>query len=245
MATSGQPMPPPLPKKTSPLIWIIVGVFGLVVLAGITMIAGGLFLAKKVSDASGNPALAAAKILAMSNPDVEIVSSDDSKGNVTIREKSTGKVVTLDFNKIKDGKISFEQDGKRVTVDSSGEGLNIKGDDGSSVRVGAQSNATLPSWLPAYPGASMQGAFSMQGATESGAAVSFTTKDTAEKVSTFYQDAFKTAGLTTSVNLLSEGGKTEGGIITAESADKKRSAVVNIASGDEGLTVSITYSDKK
>jgi hypothetical protein len=231
MATSGQPLPPPLPKKISPLVWIVVGVFGFVVLAGIAMIAGGLFLAKQVSDASGNPALAAAKILAMTNPDVEVVSSDDSRGTVTIREKSTGKVLTLDFNRIKEGKLSFEQDGKKVTVDSSSEGLDFKGDDGSSVRVGAQSNATLPSWLPAYPGAAMHGAFSLQGATESGAAVSFTTKDPAEKVSTFYQDVFKTAGLTTSVNLLSEGGKTEGGIITAESADKKRSAVVNMHRG--------------
>ena len=249
MATPGQgmpPLPPELPrKKTSPIIWILAGLFGLVVLAGIVMIAGGLFLAKQVRDASGNPALAAAKLMAMANPDVEVVSSDDANGTVTIKDKKTGKVITLNFDQIKDGKLQVEQDGQKVTIDSSGDGLNVKGTDGSTVQIGTSSSAQLPEWLPSYPGSTAQSAFSMQGGAESGAAVSFTTQDAIDKVSKFYQDALKNAGMTVSANMMTQDGKTAGGMITAESADKKRSAVVNIASGDEGATVGITYSDKK
>ncbi|HYP07706.1 MAG TPA: hypothetical protein VER03_15845 [Bryobacteraceae bacterium] len=248
MATSGQAMPPPpLPpkKNISPIIWIVGGLFALVVLAGIAMIAGGLFLAKTVHDAAGNPALAAAKMMAMSNSDVEILSSDDAKGTVTFRDKKTGKILTMNFEQIKQGKIEFAEDGKTVTMESSGEGLSIKGVDGSTVQVGGQAGAKMPEWLPAYPGAVAQGTFAMQGGSESGAAISFTTKDAVEKVSTFYQDAFKNAGLSTTTNMMTQDGKTSGGIIAGESADRKRSAVVNIASGDDGITVGVTYSDKK
>ena len=85
----------------------------------------------------------------------------------------------------------------------------------------------------------------MQGAGHSGAAVSFTTKDRVDKVSSFYDDALRKAGFTTNVNLIEQDGKTSGAMITAESDDKRRTAVVNIAAGDDDATVSITYSDKK
>jgi hypothetical protein len=250
MATYGQglpPGPPPLPpKKTNPIVWILAGLFGLIVLAGIVMIAGGLFIAKKVHDASGNPALATAKLLAMANPDMEILSSDDSKGTVTIKDKKTGKVITMNFDQLSKGKIEFEEeDGKKVTMDASGEGLDIRGSDGADVQIGTHASAKLPDWLPAYPGATAQSAFSMHGENESGASVNFTTTDSVEKISKYYQDAFKAAGLTVNANTMSQDGRTAGGMITGESADQRRSAVVNIASGDDGVTVGITYSDKK
>jgi hypothetical protein len=244
MATPGQGLPPAPPKKTSPIIWIVAVFFGLLVLAGIVMVAGGIFLAKKVHDAAGNPALATAKLMAMADSDVEIISSDDAKGTVTFKDKKSGKIVTLDFEQIKQGKIRFEEDGKTVTLNSSGNGIDLRGSDGATVQIGAQASAKLPNWLSAYPGSTAQGTFAMQGGTESGAAVSFTSKDTVEKVSDFYQDAFKTAGLTVNANVMTQDGKTSGAMITGESADKKRSAVVNIASGDEGVTVGLTYSDK-
>src|SRR3954454_6834611 len=62
MATSEQrPMPAP-PKKTSPILWIIVGILGFFMAAGLAIIAGGLFVAKKAHDAAVNPAPATAKI---------------------------------------------------------------------------------------------------------------------------------------------------------------------------------------
>jgi hypothetical protein len=236
---------PVQPKKTSPVVWIIVGVLGLVMVAGIVVIAGGLFVAKKVHDAASNPALLAAKVMAAANPDVEILSSDDRNGTVTFKDKKSSKVITLDFDQIKQGRLVFEEDGKKVTVNSTTDGVNLTGSDGSTVQIGSNASAKMPDWLPEYPGSSAQGTFSMQDPSQSGAAVSFTTKDPVDKVSSFYEDALRKAGLATNVNLMQQDGKTSGAMITAESSDKKRSAVVNIAAGDDAATVGITYSDKK
>jgi hypothetical protein len=245
MATSAQGPMPVQPKKTSPVIWIIVGILGLFMIAGLVVIAGGLFVAKKVHDAASNPALATAKIMAAANPDVEILSNDDRNGTVTFKDRKSGKVMTLNFDQIKQGKLTFEEDGKKVTVGSTASGIDVTSSDGSTVQIGANASSKLPDWLPVYPGSTAQGTFAMQGGGESGAAVSFTTKDPVSKVSKFYEDALKSAGLTTNVNLMSQDGKASGGMIAAESADKKKSAVVNIAAGDDAVTVGITYSDKK
>ena len=103
MANQGQGVPPLPRKKTSPIVWILVGLFGFVLLAGIAMIAGWLFIAKQVHDASGNPALAAAKLMAMANPDVEILSSDASKQTATLKDTRSGKVITLNLDQLKKG----------------------------------------------------------------------------------------------------------------------------------------------
>jgi hypothetical protein len=245
MATPSQGPPPVPPKKISPVVWIISAIFGLILLAGIVMVAGGLFVANKIHKAVANPALAAAKMIAAANPDVEILSSDDRAGTVTFKDKKDGKVITLNFDQIKEGKLTFEEDGKKVTVATSNDGLNIAGSDGSTVQIGGNASAKLPDWLPAYPGASTQGTFAMQGANEAAATVSFTTKDPIDNVAKFYQDSFKKAGFTTSANMMQQDGKTAGGMISAESGDKKKTAVVNIAAGDDAATVGITYSDKK
>jgi hypothetical protein len=209
------------------------------------MIAGGLFVANKIHNAASNPALAAAKLMAAANPDVEILSSDERAGTVTFKDKKDGKVVTLNFDQLKQGKLIFEQDGKKVTMDASGDGIKIAGDDGSTVRIGSGASSKLPEWLPNYPGANTQGSFAMQGSAESAATVSFTTKDSVDQIASFYQDAFKKAGLSASANMMQQDGKNSGGMISAESSDKKRSAVVNIAAGEDTATVGITYSDKK
>jgi hypothetical protein len=245
MATPPQGPAPVPPKKMSPIVWIIGGIFGLILLAGIVMIAGGLFVANKIHNAVSNPALAAAKLIAAANPDVEILSSDERAGTVTFKDKKDGKVITLNFDQIKQGKLTFEQDGKKVTMAASGDGVKIAGDDGSTVQIGAGASSKLPDWLPSYPGATTQGSFAMQGSAESAATVSFTTKDSIDQVAKFYQDAFKKAGFSTSANMMQQDGKTSGGMISAESEDKKKSAVVNIAAGEDAATVGITYSDKK
>lgn len=213
-------------KKTSPLVWILAGVLGLMILAGIAVVAGGFFLARKVQQATANPALATAKILAAANPDIEIVSSDDDKGTVTFKEKSSGKVLTVDFDQIKEGKLTFEQDGERVSFN-------------------AGSDSKLPDWLPIYPGSSTEGGLQVQGGKGSGSVIRFTTKDPIEKVAKFYEETLKHSGLTTNVNTLTHDGKNSGAVIASESADKKRTAVVTISASEDSNSVTVTYSGKR
>jgi hypothetical protein len=73
----------------------------------------------------------------------------------------------------------------------------------------------------------------------------FTTKDPIEKVSKFYEDGLKNAGLTTNSNVMQQNGKTAMATVAGEDPNKKRTAAVNIVPGDDGITVTIVYSHKK
>jgi hypothetical protein len=242
---SSHSAPPALPKKTNPLIWILAGVLGLFVLMGIVVIAGGLFLAKKASDMAANPGLAAVKLMVAANPDVEMVSSDEGKGTITIREKKTGKVVTVDFDQIKDGRITFEQDGEKVSIESSakGEGVDIKGAGG---RLTFGGDAKLPDWLPPYPGATAKATGAQaDSATEQSGMVVFTTSDAPQKVLDFYQDALKKAGITDLSNTTTTADGKLAGMLMGQSSDQRRSAQVLFGADDGKTSATITYSSKK
>ena len=233
-------------KKTNPLIWILAGVLGLFVLMSIVVMAGGLFLAKKASDAASNPALAAVKLMVAANPDVEIVSSDEAKGTLTIREKKTGKLVTANFDQLKNGRITFEQDGEKVSVEASSKdqgSVDIKGKDGV-VSVGG--DAKLPDWLPAYPGATAKaaGAHATSPAEQSGMVV-LTTSDEAEKVLSFYRDALQEAGITKAANTTTTSDGKLAGMLTGQSSDQRRTAQVLFGSNVGKTSITIPYSSKK
>src|SRR5437660_4575721 len=121
-APAGQSPPALTPaKKTSPILWIILGVVGLFVLAGIAVTSAGLFLAHKVAQ---NPAMAMAKILAVANPDVEVLSTDEGRNTITLRDKKTHETVTMSFDDVKKGKIVFKGNGQEATIQARGDGGN-------------------------------------------------------------------------------------------------------------------------
>ena len=238
---AGRPDPPK--KKISPLVWILVGLLGLFVVVALAAVAGGLFLAKKVHDVASNPA-EAARLLVAANPDVEVVSTDDS-GRITVRDKRTGKTVSMNFTDLKNGKLSFEDEGKKFSMQANETGVHVKGEDGQTVDIGT-GVAKLPDWIPSYPGGtSAKGAFAMQGGEGQAATLSFSTKDAPARVVEFYDSALRKAGMTTQQMLASDGGKTSGGTVTAESADKKQTAMVNVSNSDGETAVAITFSAKK
>ena len=182
----------PAVKKRSPLPFILLGCFGLLVIGAIGIMATGWFVKSKLENAGfdsdlmqKNPALATAKIMAALNPDVEIVSSNDSAGTVTFREKSTGKTVTMNLDQLKEGKLTFQEEGKgEVTMSTEGGSVVVKTPEGTT-SWGTSANA--PDWLPAYPGA--QGQAVMSGTDQSGARGTFTfsSKDSVDQIVTFYE----------------------------------------------------------
>src|SRR5262245_18453779 len=117
--TSATPPPPPPPvvvaKKSSPWKWILIGCAGAFVLGCIVVAACGFFCVNKaknfVDKASANPAKTAAEMAVRLNPDLELVSTDDAAETITIQDKKTGKVSTVDWSAIEDGKLKFESDG--------------------------------------------------------------------------------------------------------------------------------------
>ena len=227
----------PAPRKTSPIVWVLAIVLGLFVLGFIGVVGTGYFLVHKARQAgldpaliSRNPGLAMAKLVTAVNPDAEVIRTDDSTGTITVRDRTSGKVMTFSFDDVRNGKFN----------------MKVQGDDGktATVEVGG-ADAKLPSWVPSYPGSTAQGTFSVTGTSNDGSGeggnFTFTTPDPASKVMTFYQDKTREMGM--KANLTTN--TPDGGMLIAANEDNQRSLTVVLAKGSPDTTVNITYAGKK
>jgi hypothetical protein len=245
--------PPPAPKKTNVVLWIIVGVFGFFLFVGLLFMIAGYFFIQKVKQAGvdpdlmrRNPAMAVTKMIAAVNPNVEVISVDDAKGVIVVRNKTDGKVYRMNFEDVKQGRIVMQEEGKApVTVDTKGGSgsLEIKTPEGTT-KIGG--GVTHPDWIPDYPGATNEGAYSVAGGEGDSGSYSFKTKDPVDKVISFYDDQFTKANLKVQRNSMNQNGKVVNGVVNAEDEGKKRNAIVTVSSDDQGVaTVGVTFQAKK
>ena len=248
--------PPPLRRKTSPWVWVLVGLLGLVLCVVLALGAGIWFVAKKAKSAGfdtammkKNPGLAAVKMMTALNPDMEMVSTDDERGIAVIRNKKEGKLYTINLEDAKNGKFVFQEEGKPATTISA----TTNGQSGQSGKVeitSSEGTATfgsggkVPSWVPAYPGANAEGTFNASSNEGSMGNFTFKTSDSADKVISFYQDQLKSAGFKITTNVTDSDGK-KAGMIAGEDADKKRSVAAIIGSDDSQTVVNLTVNEKK
>jgi hypothetical protein len=243
---------PPAPKKGGgALKWILMGV-GFLVLCIVLFIGASLYFVSRVSKNAGfdpelmkrNPGLALARMATAFNPDAELVSTNESSGTVTIREKSTGKVITLKFDPDKKSMVVVGEDGKQAEIKVSGDDKNgaieFNGPDGT-IKFGAAAGNTAPAWVPVYPGSSPQGTFSTQTPEGSQNTYSLKTKDSAGQVLTYYENQIKSAGFSITTTVKSDAG----GMLSGESTDKKRTLMITVGSSNEGTEVGITAIEKK
>ncbi len=233
----GQPVgaAPVAAKGMSPLVIVLLVIGGLFVLGIVGMVGTGFFLVHKAKQAGfdtelmqRNPAYAAAKLMIAANPDITEVSHDDRAGTVTVRDKKTGEVMTMNFDDIKNGRMKFtgtDNKGKTATVEIGG---------------GA---GKLPSWIPEYPGSTAQATFAVKanGDEGEGGNFTFTTKDAPSKVLSFYQDKTKDLGMKTNVTTTAN----EGGMISAADENTDRSLTILVGSSSGETTVNVTYGRKK
>src|ERR1700691_2749330 len=154
--------PMPAVRKTSPLVWVLIIILGLCFLGFASCAAFGLYVAHKVKQAGidpelwrTNPSLAVGRILAATNPNVEVVRSDERAGTVTIRDKRTGKETTMTFDQARNGKFS-------ITADDDRGGT-------ATMQFGGAANTNdLPSWVPKYPGSEGTSTFALKGSAADG-----------------------------------------------------------------------------
>jgi len=231
-----------------------VAVLGLFVLGGIAVVGGGLFLVHKAKQAGfdpelmrTNPGLATAKLLAATNPDLEVVSHDDRRGLITIRQRSTGKTMTVNFDELKRGKLTFREDGKdAVTLEAHGDGdtgsLQMKSGS-ESLTMGANP-AALPAWIPAYPNSKPLSTFSMNGKEGTSASFQFQTQDAPKDVVAFYERELKQTGFRINATTTSDSGTSSGGLVSGDDAANKRTVLVTVGNDNKGTNVSVTYSQK-
>jgi hypothetical protein len=221
-------------KKTSPVVWILAIVGGVVLLIILTLVLGVFFVVHKAKQAGfdadlmkNNPGLAISKMAAMSNPDIQVLSTDDRAGTITVRDKKTGKVDTLTFDDVKNGhfKMSVQENGKTTSLDFSGNAA-----------------AKLPSWVPAYPGATTKtGGFAVTSSGSDGDAgtFAFTTPDPAERVQAFYEGKAHEMNMQVEATVASGFGT----VVKLNDPGTHHTIAVTIV-GASPTTVNVTYSSK-
>jgi hypothetical protein len=241
----------PVKKKRGPLVWILGGCLLLIVVVAVIVVSTGLFVFRKAGIdpelARENPGLAAAKMIATMNPDIEVLSVDEDSGTIALMDKKTGKTVTVDMDDIEKGKITFTGEGNdQLEIQTRGEGsvaeMEIRSQEGSVI-MGASSAANLPSWLPVYPGTEDRGTFSISSQDGLSGSCSFKTDDSVERVASFYEDSLEQAGFSVRKT---ETRTPEGSIIILSATDDfQRSANVTTVKTNEGTAINLAFEDKE
>ncbi|HXU44985.1 MAG TPA: hypothetical protein VN783_05630 [Thermoanaerobaculia bacterium] len=242
---------PPTPKKTSPWIWVGAGCLVLLLICAGTCAYFG-YKAKNFAEKFANNPDAAAiemvKLAVRANPDVELVSTDEAAKTVTIRNKKDGKEVTLNFEDIKNGKLSMEgSDGSKIDMSGgpNGGSMQVTDEKGQTTTIGGAAGASnLPPWIPLYPGATSQGAYSANGPQGSGATTILQTTDSVDKVLAFYEDKLKGEGYAVEKNSYQVNNQTAGGTLTAKSKDGKQEANLIVGQSDGKTAITVSYTSK-
>jgi hypothetical protein len=243
-----QGAPPPPEKKSRTWVWVLAGC-GTVFLLGVIVASVLAYLAyRKAQEFASNPAMSVAKMVVAANPDVEMVSVDEGKGVIVVKDKKTGKQLTVNLEDARHGKVVFQEEGKDAVVieakDKDGSGsVEFKSDKGS-MTVGASSDAEMPGWLPAYAGAQPQGTYSMKSTEGESGSFHFTTNDSVEKVIAFYESQLKAAGFTVNTTSWKQGGVVAGGMVIAEEKNIKKNVTVMLGSEQGATQVNITFAIK-
>jgi hypothetical protein len=258
-------MPPPIPqsppapvnialKKHGPLLWILLGCLGVIVIAGVIAVSCGLFVINKARQAGidpammeKNPGLAVAKMLATMNPDIEVLSVDESRGIIRVRDKKTGKSLTMNLAEAKNGKIVFQDDdNKNLEIQTQGEGdsasIQMRSPEGT-VRMGAGA-VQLPDWMPAYPGATGTGSFGVNANNGKAGTDTFETSDSVEEVASFYEKALKDGGFEVQKTTMQAPNQESMVILSGDARALKRTASATIASKEGKTVVSLMFEQK-
>ncbi len=243
-AATVRPGTPAAATKISPIIWILAGIAGLIILVGIALSLGGLFLAHKIRE---NPALMTARLLTAGNPDVEVLSADRGRNTVTFRNKKTGETVAMNFDDMKKGRIVFKSKGQETDLQARGDGQNgsleINSPQGT-MKFGAGNAAKIPSWVPVYPGVNPVATFSMQGNDGDGGTFQFKTTDSAKSVMEFYEKGLTGAGFKITANIAGNSAASSGAMLAAEDS-AKRTVMVTASTPDDGASVNVVFGSKK
>jgi hypothetical protein len=246
------PVQPPAKKKFSPLAWILVGCFVILLLGALATFTCTAFVAKKVKDVaedmSENPAMAAAEMIVRVNPDLELVEKDEEDQTLTIRNKKTGETVTFDLEDVAEGRLKWETDGQEVVIDAQASGeegglITVTDESGEekTLRIGSGSADKVPSWVPIFPGVDAETAFLMTGGDSVQGTLSFETPESPEAVAEYYRDSLEQLGFEVETSSFSSD-DVESRMLSA-SDGASRTVYVNItAEGGAATNVGLNFS---
>jgi hypothetical protein len=135
-------------KGLHPMAWVGIGCGGIVLIGVVVMALLVGWCSRKVDevtrDFQENPERAAAEMMVRMNPEVEMVSSDDVAGTMTIREKGSGKEMTLSYSDIGEGKFSVTTEEGTTTIEGGSSGVTTTTPDGQQTTFGSGGLEKMP-----------------------------------------------------------------------------------------------------
>ncbi len=210
-----QPPDPNIKKKTNILVWVLLGIAGIVVAGGLALVGGAYYVVKSVT-VPGNSLKTIANVITTINPDLEVISMDGD--TVKVRVKSTGDEAEVKLSDLQNGRIDVKTRDGRVVVNGKGR---------------------TPDWLPKYPAIKGEPITQIEKRSEEKGTLVFRTDDDTGKVIAFYQSELKKAGFTVSSHSTVEGDK-EAVRIKADSG--ARSVQVTSTTHNDWTIVTVIYS---
>ena len=241
---------PPQKKGMGVWGWLAIGCGVVAVLAVGTCVGVGLFVRKKAADFEKNPAKAAAEMVVRLNQDVELVSSTDEE--ITVRNKKTGEVVTVDFEDAKNGRFTFKTKEGEATIDAdadpSGEGgtLKVTGTAGETAAFTAGTGAgKVPEWVPLFADATVSGNYDAKTAEGHAGAVTITTSASVAEVMKFYKEKFEASGFVVETLTVDRSSGGDGGTVIGTAANRKRNVNVVVSVADGKTQALVTFSEVK
>jgi hypothetical protein len=225
--------PAPAPQKKSVLPWVLGGCGVLLVLAIIVSAIVGFFIYKTGKEFANSPTRAAAKIIEIADKNIEIVSVDEEKKQITFKDKRTGRVETVTLDELQ-RRANQDQQAGRGGGDEAGGG-------GSET-----ANADLPDWVPMYPGAEVTQTSSSEIGGARTTAITFKTGDSVEDVVGFYEQALRKAKFNVTKNATQTNGveyRTVVGYVASRNG-MQSVAVSAYVSPDDETMATLAYTQK-
>lgn len=207
------------------IAWVGIGCGGLLLLA----IIAGIVLFYKMADTfkefAENPEKAGAEMMVSLNPDLEMVSQNEEKGEMTIRTKD-GKEMTLSYKDIAEGKM--------VVTDA----------EGNETVMGSGDLSQVPAWVPKPPDLS-EGVSTFRSNAGGKISGQFSGKSaqTADDLKTFFDDAATAQGMNNSSTGSTSFNGTSATTLDYSGGGKSLVIVITAKAGSPAL-VNTTYSEK-
>lgn len=204
--------------------WILIGLFAFFMLLVIGGAVAGYMFYNKAQQVAKNPLSAIAQMAAAANPDIDVLDVNEKTGKITIRDKKSGKTLTIDGDAIKDGKITIDSEEGHAEI---GSGANMK----------------LPDWVFLPGDAKVIGGMAGNSDKGAGGTVVFSSNESLEKLKEFYEGKYTAAGYSVSTAAMTTTGEDQALQLVFQHEDRKRNVTIGAAKNKDGVNGSIVYGE--
>lgn len=234
-------------KKSKTLLYILGGCAILSFIFIALIIVGFFIFGKKIHPFLSNPSKAIAKVITESNPDVEIVSIDEQNKKITIKNKKTGEVITIDFSDASKGNIVWKEKGGKgsFTISSDEEEGKIEfKEEGKETKIEYGKDKNLPKWLPELNGFEVKNVIRTESEGKKSGIIEIENQKNFEEAVDNLNKEFEKKGIILQKSFFQESEGKRQAMLQGKSKDNKYNAIIYVLEEDEKIKGTINYSEE-